>query len=418
MGALPNYQPKPEKTRKPAGRAKKLKDAERCSPRTPQATSAELRARTNYDKGTGYFPLFHAFWEDVKRLSSGLSCTNLVITVYQHLSMGSSGTHAVKEHADFSVSEMAASVLCDERQVNRVLEYLVARGMAGIERLEGGRFLIALKFKDWGKITQSYEEWDLARRQAEAAQENPQDETNEESEDFSVKTGTVPLTKSPVAVKAGQQSKPIKVNTGVRSLRIHWESKVLDLTFQAVVTSGELILTGTVPEESLLKSKQDAKPEESTRSRHSSGHGSPNGREIPHNAGRRSSPHSGGVKTTPVEVDHARAAELAAIFNPLIFNHCKQTLSGDPRFHLQACEAIGDTPHDDIVKAAVDRGARVLRPSHIPSLCQQIRHDWEAGKSMPAKAKGKSSKAPFTDPSKIEKYDPLWWQKEKRERGE
>jgi hypothetical protein len=360
-----------------------LKEPEKCQARTLPEIQAEFRQRTNYEKGTGYFPMFHAMTEDIFRLSCGMSCDRVIEVAMQNMSIRGTGTHALAKYAELSVPEVAMRIRCDERQVNRVLEYLVAREMATVQRLQGSLILLTLHYQDWGKIAQSYEEWDLARRAAEESA--PADKADEqESEDFSVKTGTVPLTKSPVAVKAGQQSKAIKVNTGVRSLRIHWESKVLDLTFQAVVTSGELILTGTVPEESILKSKQNAKPEESTRSRHTSGHGSPNGSKIPHNAGRRDSPHSGVVKTTHVEIDHPRAAELAAIFDPLIFGHCKQTLSGDTRFHQQACEAIGDTPHDDIVKAAVDRAARMLRPSHVPSLCQQIRHDWEAGKKMPA----------------------------------
>jgi len=380
MGALPNYQPKPENPRKPVGKAKKAKEAERCPPRTLPQIEAEYRARTNYDRGTGYFPMFHALWVDIMRLSCGLSCTNILVMIFRDLAMRSAAPNALPVQADFSVAGLALEAQCDERQVNRVLEYLQNREMATVGRLEGGRFVIALRFRQWGSIAKSYQEWDAERRAAEA--ENPAEEAVDDTAPLEVKEGTVRLTKAPVQIAAGQKSKPIKVNTGVRTLRIHWESKVLDLQFEAVVMSGELILTGNVPDESFAKSTQDANREESTRSRHSSGHGRPNGSKIPASGGMANHPQSRESKTTTVE--HARAKELAELFDPLIFAHCKQTLSGDPKFHAQACEAIGDTPHDDLVKAAVDRGARMLRPGHVPQVCKEIRHNWEAGKTMPA----------------------------------
>jgi len=270
MSALP--QARPDVSKKPTKTARKLTEPSKCSPRTPQQISADFRSRTNYAKGTGYFPIFHALWEDILRLSSGLACTNLIGTVIQDLSIRSSGTHALPEDAELSIPELASRIRCDERQVNRVLEYLQSRGMAIVARLANSRFVITLTYQTWGDIEESYEQWDAKRRAAEEAQ-NPAEEVNQEEEAIPVKEGTVVLTKHPVQVKTGERSRPIKVNTGIRSLRIHWESKVLDLRFSAVVTSGELVLTGDVPNAETLKSKRDAKSTDSTRSNHTSGHG-------------------------------------------------------------------------------------------------------------------------------------------------
>lgn len=387
MGALPNTQPRTETTRKPAGKARKAKIPEPCATRTLPQIQAEFRQRTNYDKGTGYFPVFHAFYEDLVRLSCGLSCDRLVCFTIQNLSIRSAGTHAMPEDAEMSVPELAMRIGCDERQVNRVLEYLSARNMAEISRLEGARFVIRLDFKQWAKIEESYAQWDAKRKAAEEA-ENPAEDAAEDEQDMSVKPGIVTLTKAPVKVRAGERCRPIKVNTGVRSLRIHWESKVLDLTFRAVVDSGELVLTGSVPEKQALKSNASAKREESTRSKHSSGHGRPNGRKIPPSEGKRNPPQTGEINTTSVE--HPRAKELTDLFDPLVFGHCRMTLSGDSKYLAQACEAIGNTPHEDLVKAAVDRAVRALKPAHIPALCRQIQHDWEKGKGMPAAQRGLS----------------------------
>src|ERR1017187_196157 len=54
--------------------------------------------------------------------------------------------------------------------------------------------------------------------------------------------------------------------------------------------------------------------------------------------------------------------------------------------HLKACNAIGDTPHDDLVKAAVERAWRKLTPLHIEALCREIQHNWKKSKDMPKKA--------------------------------
>ena len=364
----------------------------------------------------GWAPLPRRMSADRAALSDNGSFIPLHEYCYQLYMRSRKGGEIPAHEGEISKKKAAAFCCVDVHTINNTLRYIKDRGLAIVKHLAGTKALIrwiyepetinGKRYLGWTEIAKTpYKtwkaEWNAAHPIAEA--DNPAEETADESVPLEVKEGTIRLTKAPIQVSAGQKSRPIKVNTGVRTLRIHWESKVLDLRFEAVVTSGELVLTGNVPDESFAKSTQDANREESTRSRESSGHGCPNGRKIPPNAGSHRYPQKGETTTTTVEA-HPRSEELAKVFDPLIYAHCKQTLSGDPRFHAQACEAIGDTPHDDLVKAAIERGARMLRPGHIPQVCKEIRYNWEAGKIMPAKA---SKKAAVPDPKTIVPYDPL-----------
>ena len=96
--------------------------------------------------------MFHALTEDLKRLSSGETCTWLVIFVFQELSIRGGGPAELPIDAEMSVAELALRIGCDERSVNRVLEYLELRKMATIARLADSRFVIELRYREWAKI--------------------------------------------------------------------------------------------------------------------------------------------------------------------------------------------------------------------------------------------------------------------------
>jgi ribosomal protein L17 len=263
-----------------------------------------------------------------------------------------------------------------------------------------------LRYREWSTIQPSYREWDEARRLAEveAAAEDLQEDSAEE---LAVKPGVVPITSKPRVVKAGHRERALPITAGAKSFRFEWETVGVDLRYTAAIHSGEVVVTACIAESKTLESKQHAKRAESTSYESSSGHGCPNGQKIPPNVGTGNTPQKGGVKTTPVEVTHSRAAELSAdiasalvnlgmvevthsraaelssLFDPLIYRWCQRTLSGDPKVLQQACEAIGDTPNDILVKVAVERGSRTLTPLHVPALCRQIAADWQRSKTMP-----------------------------------
>jgi hypothetical protein len=303
--------------------------------------------------------------------------------IAQNLSRNGKGAAALPdETAEMSIPECATLIGCDERSINRVLEYLVERRMATVARLADSLFVISLRYREWSTIQPSYREWDEARRLAEveAAAEDLQEDSAEE---LAVKPGVVPITSKPRVVKAGHRERALPITAGAKSFRFEWETAGVDLRYTAAIHSGEVVVTACIAESKTLESKQHAKRAESTSYESSSGHGCPNGQKIPPNGGTRNTPQKGGVKTTPVEVTHSRAAELSSVFDPLIYRWCQRTLSGDPTVLQQACEAIGDTPNDILVKVAVERGSRTLTPLHVPALCRQIAADWQRSKTMP-----------------------------------
>ncbi len=385
MSALP--QPRPESPRKPAARARKLKDLGKCAARTLPEIQADYRNRTNYARGTGYFPMFHALTEDLKRLSSGETCTWLVIFVFQELSIRGGGPAELPIDAEMSVAELALRIGCDERSVNRVLEYLELRKMATIARLADSRFVIELRYREWAKIEPSYKEWDEARRLEQA--ESAQDELNTEEDATPViKSGIVPITTKPRVVRAGHRERSLPITSGTKSFRFDWNTPGLDLRYSAVIDSGEVVVSACIAESKAAESKRSAKRAESTTSKHSTGHGCPNGVKIPPNGGTR--------KTTSVETAHPRAAELSGLFDALILKWCGKTLSGDSEMLLAACEAIAGANHDYLVKCAIDRAERrISGPRAVVAICKEIAANWEKVKGMPAEQRNAGPKTGY-----------------------
>lgn len=385
MGALPNVTPRPSKstTRKQPERAGT--PAGKCVPRTRKEIGDSLRRGTDYDKGVGWYRLFGSFFVDRVRLSSGLTCTNLLDFIWQDIQ--AKGDAVPAESRALDVAEMAVFLAVDERSINRELAYLQERGMATVARLTGGKVVVELKVRDWSRIQPDYQQWAEERRKsldeqaAESAEETPLEQP--------VKPGTVALTKKPVLVRGGCSSRTIKVETGVSGLKFEWQYTPVDFQFLAAVHSGELVLTGSLVEqkenEKSFKSNRNAKRVESKVSRGSLGHTCPdNDFSIPANEGRggQSAERSRGRQSRPSPV-HPRGEELAKLFDPLIFQHCKKTLSGDPVALVQSCDLIGETPYQFVEAAAKERASRKLLPSHVPALCREIEHNWRMGKGMP-----------------------------------
>jgi hypothetical protein len=291
--------------------------------------------------------------------------------------------------AEISISELALFSGAEERSINRTLDYMVTRKLAIVVRLVSGkrptgkavvRFVFTPEkigkthFPGWTEEAKTpYKEWlKLHPEFNKKSEESPQDDADahDESEEMPVRPGTVRLTREPLTVRRGHKSRSIPVKCGVKSVRMDWEARSLDLQFSAVVDSGELVISGSLPDEQTERRKQDAKPSESVTSDDSLGHGRP---RHPANEGSRHPAN---------EVTHPRAEELAKVFDPLCYRHCERTLSAESKYFDSACSNIGDTPHDFLVKAAIARGARRLEPHHVPALCSQIQKDWKASDTL------------------------------------
>ena len=77
MSALPNLLPS---QKKPPAQAKRPAKLNRYG-RDPGSPGERLRASSDYDTERGYAPMYHAFLADLPRLTSGGSCTLLVLTL-------------------------------------------------------------------------------------------------------------------------------------------------------------------------------------------------------------------------------------------------------------------------------------------------------------------------------------------------
>ncbi len=383
---LPNYKTRPDSSpstgRKPAGKARQPQEKCRAR-RTLDEVDRACRAGTDYAKQVGYLAVPHAFLADLSRLTSGNVCTMMCLLALQDLSRQAPRPMSYPtETGAMSVLDLATLIRCDERSVNRVLEYLETRGMATLARLADSKFVISLHLPDWSKISKSYEEWERENRAKE--EESAKDEEKEKD--------TV-LTPEPERVEAGQQSRQIPVTTRVKFLRITWGDKVLALSYRAAVTSGELGISLSLPDSSTVESNQDAKSNKSESYQTSSGHGCPNGSEVPPNVGSKRYPHSGrDVKANigrqssekgarnqssapPV---HPRAEELSNLFDVPLLKSCRKSLSGDPVALLAACQAIQDVDHDFLVKCVVERAARpISSPSVAKAICKEIAENWK-----------------------------------------
>lgn len=392
MGARPLPRLFPDEntsTRKPPAKAASPKPAKaKCSPRTREDVDQAFRAGSSYTDGNGWAPLYRVLVSDTMQLSNGALFWGVRDYV---MTLGNRDRKAGEVHhtrdVEISITDAALFLKTDERSINRILDYMVRRELAIVVRLVSGkrptgkalvRFVFSpekigsKQYPGWSEVAKvSYAEWKKANPDPEeSAPDAP--ESSDDPAEMPVKAGTVKLTREPLTVKRGHKSRSIPINCGVRSVRMAWEAKSLDLRFSAVVDSGELVISGSIPDEQTERRKQDAKREESVAS------GDSRGRTGPRH------PPNAGIRTPANVVSHPRAAELSGLFDPLCYKHCERTLSAESKYLLDACANIGDTPNDCLVKAAVARGARRLEPHHVPALCSQIQKDWKAGREAAA----------------------------------
>jgi hypothetical protein len=385
---LPLYPPESPNQRKPPAKASSPKPKVKCSPRTREDIHQAFRAGSAYCEPTGWAPIHRILYSDAMELRPGQLFMDLVFYITMTANRSRKGPE-IYEAPEVEVTITDAALFCraDDRSINRMLDYMVVRNLAIVARLTTGRrptgkALVRLVLKPetiggkqypgWTEEAKlPFPEWKRLHPEFDKKAEESAPDTPGSSDDpveRPMKAGTVKLTREPLTVKRGHKSRSIPINCGVRSVRMDWEAKSLDLQFSAVVDSGELVISGSLPDEQAERRTKDAKREESVASDDSRGRTGPR------------HPANAGIQTPTNAVSHPRAAELSQLFDPLTYRHCERTLSAEPKYLQSACENIGDTPHDFLVKAAVARGVRRLEPHHVPALCSQIQKDWKAGK--------------------------------------
>ena len=336
----------------------------------PDSVLETLRSRSNLEKSTGYAPFFHAWMAELPRLCSGASCWALVLTCNMQ-SLGrprNAGEPMAEWTEDLDKDWLAAVYRTDKRTVDRDLKYLESSKMAQVRRTIRGTVAVKLCYRDWRNLP-DYAPPDRP--------EPPVDETKEPKETFE-------LVKAPQSVRAGQFSERVKVACAVSSFRFQAAGAV-DLAFTAVVKGGEFLVTSRE-----VDAKRNPQVEKSTQSNVSNKldvalrhrrldsddfHKSfPQGKKGEQGAKERS------------KGEHPRAAELARLFDPILLKSCQRSLSADPVAFASALDALGDLPHDFLVKFVIQRAERPISgPKVCASILKEARANWEKAEALPDK---------------------------------
>ena len=348
---------------------------------------------TNYNSKriTGFAPVPRAAGPDGRRITSpsGWRVLSTIIEESTGRRVGKEEAFS-EETAPISTAELAVLAYVEERTAQRELKDLEARKVISVTKVKKGLYVISPLFRTWAKIPDYVPE---PVEEPESDNEPPAEDPVQNS-----KESVTQVTASPVKITAGKKSKPVKVECGVTALQFHAD---IDAECSAMVQGGVLLVS--------LKQRWQAKDGVTvsngingltSKIRHGCREDRPKG-SLPPQADKHQK-----------RVIHARAAELSALFDPLLLKSCGKSLSEDSVMLLAACEAIGEVPHDHLVKCVIDRAARSLKMSHIRPLCREIAANWEKMKGLPARGLP-DKKAPLSDPSKVAKWDPLWWKKEK-----
>ena len=361
MSALPNPLHTQKKAPARASRPSKLNKYGR----DPQSPGERLRASSNYDTEKGYAPFYHAFLADLPRLSSGNSCTLLLLTLWSR----SAGRGAAKGDRRpewtlaLSVEDLAQICRCDVRTIDRELAALDKRGLAEIRRPAKGEVEARLKYRDWESLP-DYKSTviEMAAADETVAELADEDET---------KPGNQRVTgRKPVRLAAGALSKVFPVSCGVKTFRHKAEGPV-DMEFTCVVQAGELLVVSRFPDDWREKVQKSI----------SSSNGFNDLNSVPRHGclGEQAKIER---KSTPAVV-HPRAAELIKLFDPILAASASRLLSGDSASLKAACEVVADCDHDFLVKFAIQRAERPVKsPLHIKTICTEALASWKASKVL------------------------------------
>ena len=327
-----------------------------------------LRQQSEFEAQTGWCQFYHAWRAELPRLCPGLSCRSLIDAVSSEINIQAakakkSGKQSSDWSPDLDKAALALECCTDKRTVDRDIKYLESSGMAQVRHSIRGTVSIRLMYRDWQNLP------DYAPPDRPEPSPANQPETPKE---------TFNLVKSPQPVKAGQFSERVKVACAVSSFRFQAAGAV-DLAFTAVVKGGEFLVTSRE-----VVSKRNAQGEEQAKapsgiskldvqSRHECLDG-------PKFSTGKSEEKAKGRTTG----EHPRAAELAKLFDPILLKSCQRSLSADQVAFDQALNALGDLPHDFLVKAVIQRAERpISSPKVCASILKEAVANWKKVKDLP-----------------------------------
>ena len=243
MGALLNPLPSERKQPAKAARPTKLNKYGR----DPQSPSERTRESSDYDKGVGYGPFFHAFLADWPRLCSGyISAMLLNVVVCKSLGRGvrkgePRATCTLPIEVDVLARLCGADEgRCDVRSIERELKSWHERKIAHVKKEGKGLVSIELLYRGWEALPNYKNVVDITTGDPVAGETAVDDKAEEPTR--------VELTKVPVACRAGGRSKGVKIDCGIKQFHLVNPS-VVDFEITAMVQAGDLVITTKVSDE-------------------------------------------------------------------------------------------------------------------------------------------------------------------------
>jgi hypothetical protein len=351
--------------------------------KAPVSIRDKWRTKTNYraKRVTGYAPIAFAMVVEVGRLTTGKATQLLYVILTASLGQIVKPDQPFKESAsDLRTADLAQLCGCDERTIQRELGDLARRNIIAWDQSKKGWNNVTPLFRSWASLP-DYQAAPVAEPDPE-----PDDEDEPPAEDPAAPSGVrTVITSKPVRCSPGKPSKPVKVECGISSLQFLDD---IDSEFSAVVEPGGTLLVSrrswkhSDGVRGLKQAKDlDAVPRQGCRGNEPKG-GRRNSETQQSKANGRRENSRGSV--TPA-VQHPRADELSALFDPILLEHCHKSLSGDTIALRAACEAIGDTEHKFLVDVVSERAQRrVSSPRAAVAICIEIAGNWQKVKNLPA----------------------------------
>jgi hypothetical protein len=327
----------------------------------------KARALTNYNKArtTGYAAYPMAACAENFRLTSlaGTRVLDFVI-VWSTGRRVPKGDGFLEVTEEWDIAKVAEVTHLEIRTLEREIKDLKDRKVIKATRIRRGIYTFRPLFRTWASLP-NYKPGPVLEPKPE-----PQDVPIDEEKEKKAKEVTY-LIEKPIHVRAGKKTKRLPVPCGVA----FFECKVtgqIDAGVSAVIKDGvfQVTVEGKWDGRSTKGDLLHRKELQETQRHHS--------REKANTAPRNS-------KRSKSEETHPRAAELSALFDPLLLKSCGKSLSGDPPMLQAACEAIAGADQDYVARCAVDRAFRPISgPKVVVSICKEIAANWEKVKGLPA----------------------------------
>lgn len=335
--------------------------------RNPDSVAERMRV-SDYDRGTGYTPMFHSMMADWPRLSSGEASGHLLHFVLER-SLGRpyrKGEPRPQSTQPQLVRDMAEYCRCDERTIQRLLEDWEKRKIARIVKEGKGVYSIELLYRTWESLPDFSKVVDISTAQ----DPEPQDE----QEDKPKESTRVVLTKEALSIRAGAKSPALKVECGVKSVQVQNDS-AFDFRCTAVIQAGRAVVRLIPAQDNETKRSV----ENNQQFKNNNLTSPPRHSRQPIASGKR--PTSSKSPSNPAKKD-PRSDGLCKLFDPYMKREGIRILSHDTDATQQCCEAQGSMPLA-VIREAFTGGKnprcdrRLSSPIAVVRFVQEIHANWQ-----------------------------------------